>query len=143
MADAPGAAAAVVLVVEDNPLLCELAVCLVAEAGFAVLEAGNADEAIAVLAARRDIALLVTDIEMPGSMDGLKLAHLARMRWPSIGLLVVSGRPRPPAGELPTNSSFLAKPYPGATMIAELRALVGTPPDSRSAGDRAPAAMVT
>jgi CheY-like chemotaxis protein len=80
----------VVLVVEDEPLLRMMAVEVVEEVGFVALEAGNADEAVALLESRSDIALLFTDINMPGSMDGLKLAHAVRGRWPPIKILLVS-----------------------------------------------------
>jgi two-component system, response regulator PdtaR len=68
------------LIVEGDPLLRMLAVEVVEEAGFVVLEAGNADEAVALLESHPDISLLFTDIDMPGSMDGLKLAHAVRDR---------------------------------------------------------------
>ena len=104
-----------------------LAVGVVEEAGFAALEAGNVDEAVALLELRLDISVLFTDIDMPGSMDGLKLAHAVRERWPPIKILIVSGkmclRPR----ELPSNSCFVGKPYQTDTMVAELRSLVGSP----------------
>ena len=82
----------VVLVVEDDPLLRMLAVEVVEEAGFIAIEARDADEAVILLESRTDIALLFTDINMPGSMDGLKLAHAVRDRWPPIKILVVSGK---------------------------------------------------
>ncbi len=91
----PGTSPSVVLIVEDDPFVRMFAVVVVEEAGFVALEAANADEAVAILEARSDISLLFTDIDMPGSMDGLKLAHAVKDRWPKI--LVVSGlaRPRP------------------------------------------------
>lgn len=82
------------LVVEDEPLLRMLAIEVVEEAGFVAIEARDADEAVALLESRSDIALLFTDINMPGSMDGLKLAHAVRGRWPPIKILLVSGRVR-------------------------------------------------
>ena len=82
----------VVLVVEDEPLLRMLAVEVVEEAGFIAIEARDADEAVVLLESRSDITLLFTDINMPGSMDGLKLAHAVRNRWPPIKILVVSGK---------------------------------------------------
>jgi two-component system, response regulator PdtaR len=115
----------VVLVVEDEPLLRELAAELVEEAGFAALEAGNAGEALALLDSRPDIALLFTDINMPGAMDGLKLARAVRDRWPAIGILVVSGQIRLRRSDLPSGSCFIAKPYRAEAVIAELHALAG------------------
>ena len=79
-----------ILIVEDDQLLKWLTVNIVEAAGFTALQADNADEAVAILEARSDIALLLTDINMPGSMDGLKLAHAVRNRWPPIKIIVVS-----------------------------------------------------
>lgn len=115
-----------VLIVEDDPLLRFLTVNIVEDAGFVVVEAANADEAVAILETRSDIALLLTDINMSGSMDGLKLAHAVRKRWPPIKIVVVSGQTRPADCNLPTDSRFFAKPYHGATMISEIRSLIGS-----------------
>ncbi len=82
----------VVLVVEDETLIRIAAVEAVEEAGFEVIEAQNADEAIAILEQRTDIHLVFTDIQMPGSMDGLKLAHCVRDRWPPVKIIATSGR---------------------------------------------------
>ena len=117
-------APAVVLIVEDELLLRELAVEFVEEAGFVALEAGDADEAVALLEARSDIAVLFTDINMPGSMDGLKLAHKVRDRWPPIKILVSSGQLRLGPSDLPSNGIFLGKPYCGEAVIAQLHLLV-------------------
>jgi chemotaxis response regulator CheB len=117
-------ALAVVLVVEDELLLRELAVEFVEQAGFVALEAGDADEAVALLEARSDITVLFTDISMPGSMDGLKLAHTVRDRWPPIKILVVSGRLPPGPSDLPSNGIFLGKPYCGEAVIAGLHLLI-------------------
>ena len=67
------------------------AVLIVEEAGYEAVEASNADEAIRILEADPTIRLVFTDIDMPGSMDGLKLAHYVRGRWPPIKLIVASG----------------------------------------------------
>src|SRR3981189_3210682 len=83
---------AVVLVVEDEMLLRLRAVDMVEDAGFTSVEAVDADEAVAILESRSDIALLFTDIQMPGSMDGLKLAHAVYKRWPPIKIILVSGQ---------------------------------------------------
>ena len=115
-----------VLIVEDNPLLRILTVNIVEDAGFVALEADNADEAVAILEARSDIALLLTDINMPGSMDGLKLAHAVRNRWPPIKIVVASGQTRPADCDLPVDSRFFAKPYHGVTMISEIRSLISS-----------------
>ena len=117
----------VVLIVEDEPLLRMLAVEVVEEAGFIAIEARDADEAVALLESRADISLLFTDIDMPGSMDGLKLAYAVRDRWPPIKILVVSGKQRLQLTELPSNSCFLGKPYQMAALVEELSSLVGSP----------------
>jgi CheY-like chemotaxis protein len=117
----------VVLVVEDDFLLRTLAVEVVEEAGFVAIEARDADEAVALLESRADISLLFTDIDMPGSMDGLKLAHAVRDRWPPIKILVVSGKQRLQPSELPSNSCFVGKPYQMAALVEELRSLIGSP----------------
>ena len=117
----------VVLIVEDEPVLRMLAVEVVEEAGFIAIEARDADEAVILLESRTDIAMLFTDINMPGSMDGLKLAHAVRDRWPPIKILVVSGKQRLQPSELPSNSCFLGKPYQVTALVEELRSLVGSP----------------
>jgi two-component system, response regulator PdtaR len=116
----------VILVVEDEPLLRMLAVEVVEEAGFIAIEARDADEAVMLLESRSDIALLFTDINMPGSMDGLKLAHAVRNRWPPIKILVVSGEQQLQSSDLPSNSSFVGKPYQSSSLVQELRSLVGS-----------------
>jgi two-component system, response regulator PdtaR len=115
---------AVVLIVEDDPLQRQLTVEVVEDAGFVALEAADAGEAVALLETRYDIAVLFTDINMPGSMDGLKLAHAVRDRWPPIKIIVASGHVRLQVSDLPLNSAFLRKPYRGAAMVAQLRSLV-------------------
>lgn len=100
-----------VLIVEDEFLLRMDAASFIEDAGFAVYEASNADEAIRVLETNDNIRLVFTDISMPGSIDGLKLAHYVRGRWPPIKLIVTSGHFSPSNEELPTGTSFIAKPY--------------------------------
>jgi CheY-like chemotaxis protein len=113
-----------VLVVEDEPILRLHALDIVEEAGFTAIEAKNADEAIAILESRSDIALLYTDINMPGSMDGLKLAHAVRDRWPPIKIVVVSGHVQVDENQLPSDSRFFGKPFEAQKMISELRELI-------------------
>ena len=86
------------------------AVDMVEDAGYTPIEALDADEAVAILESRSDIALMCTDIQMPGSMDGLGLAHAVHARWPSIKIIVVSGQLSPPRGDLPPCSRFFGKP---------------------------------
>lgn len=115
-----------VLIVEDEMLLRMRAVDIVEDAGFRSVEAVNADEAISILESRSDISLLFTDIQMPGSMDGLKLAHAVHDRWPSVKIILVSGQVKPTDAERPANSRFFGKPLGVEQMIAELQAMVGT-----------------
>ena len=103
--------ASVVLVVEDEPLISMWVEESLREAGYTVLCANNADAAIRILEIRTDIHLVFTDIDMPGSMDGLKLAAFVRGRWPPMRIVVASGKHRPRPGELPAGAVFLPKPY--------------------------------
>jgi CheY-like chemotaxis protein len=116
---------AVVLVVEDEMLLRMRAVDMVEDAGFTSVEAVDADEAVAILESRSDIALLFTDIQMPGSMDGLKLAHAVRQRWPPIKIILVSGQLKLANADIPADSRFFGKPLEAEEMIAEMRRLIG------------------
>ena len=113
-----------VLIVEDEVLVRLTAVFLLEEAGFGTLEAGSADEAIALLEARKDIQVVFTDINMPGSMDGLRLAHAIRNRWPPVQLVLTSGRLRIRDEDLPERGIFLGKPYAGAELVHAVRSLV-------------------
>jgi DNA-binding NtrC family response regulator len=115
---------AVVLVVEDEMLLRIRAVDMVEDAGFTPLEAVDADEAVAILESRSDIALLFTDIQMPGSMDGLKLAHAVHQRWPPIKIILVSGQLKLANADIPADSRFFGKPLEAEEMIAEMRNLI-------------------
>jgi two-component sensor histidine kinase/DNA-binding response OmpR family regulator len=114
-----------VLVVEDEMVLRMRAADIVEDAGFHPIEAVNADEAISILESRSDISLLFTDIQMPGSMDGLKLAYAVHDRWPSIKIILVSGRVIPTDAEKPADSRFFGKPLGVEQMIGELQAMVG------------------
>jgi CheY-like chemotaxis protein len=114
----------VVLIVEDEFLIRIDARAAVEMAGFDVVEAGDADEAIAVLAARNDVRLIFTDVHMPGSMDGLKLAHFVRDRWPPVKIVATSGRVRLAESDLPEGVRFVPKPYSAAEITATLRELI-------------------
>ena len=111
----------VILVVEDEPLVRMFLADALDDAGYKVFEAVNADEAVTLLQARPDIQAVVTDIEMPGSMNGIGLARAIRERWPGIGLVVTSGRVRPGSDDLPADVAFLAKPYLLETVITVIR----------------------
>jgi CheY-like chemotaxis protein len=110
-----------VLIVEDEPLTRMGAVNIIEDAGFEVIEAASADEAIRVLECRSDIRVVFTDIHMPGSMDGLKLAHAVRNRWPPIKIIVTSGRELIAQQDLPVGGRFFAKPYNPIEIIDALR----------------------
>jgi two-component sensor histidine kinase/DNA-binding response OmpR family regulator len=114
-----------VLIVEDEMILRMRAIDIVEDAGFNPVEAVNADQAISILESRSDISLLFTDIQMPGSIDGLKLAHAVHDRWPSIKIILVSGQVKPSDPERPAGSRFFGKPLGVEQMIAELQAMVG------------------
>jgi CheY-like chemotaxis protein len=116
----PGAA---VLIVEDEPLIRMGAVSLIEDAGFEVYEAGSADAAIALLE-RHEISLIFTDVNMPGSMDGLKLAHYVRGRWPPVKIIVTSGHVNLTEESLPAGALFLPKPYDPAEITHNVRELL-------------------
>jgi len=111
----------VVLVVEDEPLLRFFAVDILKEAGFNTVEASNADEALRILEGRDDIVIVFTDINMPGSMDGLLLAAAVRDRWPPIRLIITSGLVRRDTFMLPDDAVFFTKPYEPSKLSATVR----------------------
>jgi CheY-like chemotaxis protein len=115
----------VVLVVEDEPLLQMMAADLVEEeADCEAIVVGDAEEAWQILENREDIRVVFADINLPGRMDGLKLAALIRRRWPPLGLILTSGMVRPGPGHLPERTQFFPKPYVLKDVAAALRALV-------------------
>jgi CheY-like chemotaxis protein len=114
-----------VLIVEDEPILRMQAADVVEEAGFVPVEAKDADEAIVILKSRSDIVLLFTDIHMPGSIDGLKLAHFVRDRWPPIKIIVVSGRVTLSKSDMPPGGRFFGKPFEASRMVSALRSMIG------------------
>ena len=113
----------VVLIVEDEFLIRMDAVDMIRAAGFEVVEAADADEAILILEDRLDITVVFTDIHMPGSMDGLKLAAAIRGRWPPIKIVATSGRAKVTGDDLPAGSRFLPKPYSAREIVGTLREL--------------------
>jgi CheY-like chemotaxis protein len=116
----PTDSAIYVLVVEDEFLSRLHAVNLVEDAGYIAVEASNADEAISILEARKDIRIVFTDIDMPGSMDGLKLAQAIRKRWPPIELIITSGHVDANEKEIPERGRFFPKPYRDQEIISAL-----------------------
>jgi CheY-like chemotaxis protein len=109
-----------VLVVEDDPLLLIDAMDLVEETGMIAYGARHADAAILMLERHPEIRVLFTDVQMPGSMDGLKLARAVRDRWPPVTIMVTSGMIKVTKDDMPENGMFFAKPYPPADIIAAL-----------------------
>jgi CheY-like chemotaxis protein len=113
-----------VLVVEDEPLIRLNAVSLLEKAGFDTVEAASAEKAIALLEARSDIRIVFTDINLPGGMDGLRLAHAIRRRWPPIELVLTSGHVQVRGEDMPERGHFLSKPYGGPELVETVRSLL-------------------
>src|SRR5579863_3720359 len=112
-----------VLIVEDELLVRLNAVRTIENAGFKVIEAANADEAIRILESRNDIRVVFTDINMPGSMDGLKLAQAVRGRWPPIKIIVTSGFGGSERAPMPEGAKFIPKPYNANQIFDALHSL--------------------
>lgn len=113
----------VALVAEDNPMVRMEAADVLGDAGFDVLEASTASSALAQLEQNPEVALLFTDVQMPGIFDGLALAHEARRRWPQISIIVVSGEVSPQPAQLPERARFLSKPYYASALARVIREL--------------------
>jgi CheY-like chemotaxis protein len=130
---------AVILVVEDESIIRMEAVQMLEDAGFAVMEASNADDAMAILEIRNDVRAVFTDISMPGTLDGMRLARAVRGRWPPIHLIVTSGLIFTNDGDLPTGGRFIRKPYYPTHVIATIRQLLSqsSPSDPREQTRRA------
>jgi CheY-like chemotaxis protein len=124
MADCSAARPVVVLIVEDDVLIRMNAADVIAADGFEVIEAATADHAITFLENRLDITIVFTDIQMPGSMDGLKLAAAIRRRWPPIMIVATSGLVNVTKKDLPEGGRFLTKPYSPEQIIRTLRELI-------------------
>lgn len=121
-----------VLVVEDETLIRMDAADMIRALGFDVMEAADADRAIGLLESVPDITVLFTDVQMPGSMDGLALASVARDRWPPISLLITSGQSGPPAGDMmPARAQFISKPYSALQLKDQLHSLARHAPQHR------------
>lgn len=112
-----------ILVVDDEPLIRLGLVFQATEWGYEVLKAGSADEAITQIQSNPDIKLVVSDVDMPGSMDGVKLVHFVQERWPPIGLIVVSGKLLVEDRPLPVGCKFLAKPFRDEVIREAIRKL--------------------
>jgi len=123
----------VVLLVEDEPLVRTLQVDILRDAGFWVLEAQDADEAFEILKRRRDVRAILTDVDMPGSLDGFEFARLVAQGWPEVGVLVISGKTSPSDGDLPPGATFVAKPVRPAALVEQIQAVMartGAEPES-------------
>jgi CheY-like chemotaxis protein len=114
----------VVLLAEDEALFRMMEVEVLREAGFWVLEAQDADEAFECLKKRDDIKVVLTDVAMPGSLDGFEFARLVAQGWPEVGVLVISGRRPPKDGELPPTAMFVPKPISPTALVEKVRSMV-------------------
>ena len=122
---APVKAKDLVLVVEDEALIRMSSADVIRDLGFEVIEAVDADHAISLLESVPGVTVVFTDIQMPGSMDGLLLAAVVRDRWPPIALLVTSGKMRPASSDMPTGARFISKPYSPFELKGQLQSLTG------------------
>lgn len=113
-----------ILVVEDETLIRLWAADVLEENGFSVLEAKDADAALRILEARPDVKLLFTDVQMPGSLNGMELAREVHARWPHILLVITSGRERPTRAEIPDDGRFVSKPYSREDLLGQVNDLL-------------------
>lgn len=117
-------AAPTILVVEDDALVRMHGIDILEEAGFAVLEAADADEALSILDALTAVDLLFSDVDMPGSMNGLDLARVVHERWPCVRLVLTSGHHRLDENHLPAEGKFIPKPWAQAALVQQIRELL-------------------
>jgi CheY-like chemotaxis protein len=113
--------------VDDDLLLRLDTVTFLNDEGFEAVEAGNADEAVEILKARIDIRIVFTDIQMPGSMDGIRLAHYVRKRWPPIEIIMTSGRTDVRKTDIPERGLFFPKPVAPVALISAMRKFIQDP----------------
>lgn len=121
----------VVLVVEDDVMVRMLACDILKDGGFDLLEAVNADEAQVLLEARPDIALMFTDVDMPGKINGVGLARLAALRTPGLPILITSGAAALDPADLPPHGRFVQKPYSPSVLLDLIGAMIGPAPEVR------------
>ena len=117
----PESKSPIVLVAEDEAMVREMSVCELQDAGYTVIEAADARQALAILENGAPVDVLFTDVNMPGEIDGVILARMVHSRWPGIGLIVTSGRADIPQAELPDDGRFIRKPY----RLSEISRMVG------------------
>ena len=110
-----------ILVVEDDTLVRMHGTDILEDAGYEVLEAANADEALAILNEQQDVHVLFSDVDMPGSMDGLDLARLVHKRWPHIHLLLTSGHHPVQSADLPDRGKFVRKPWSSEVLVERIQ----------------------
>ncbi len=124
MRETTGDETATILVVEDEALVRMIGADMIEDAGFHVLQAASADEAIEILEHATNVKLIFTDVDMPGSMDGIALATLVHKRWPDVRLLLTSGHRNVIEKDLPDDGRFVPKPYTSAGVIDEIKDLL-------------------
>ena len=119
----------IIIVAEDDFIMSEYLSGILAEKGYSVIAVANADDAIAMFEYRDDVRMLITDIDMPGPLNGLNLAATVRDRWPKIKIIITTGKQRPKIEEVPAGSLYLRKPYtPGSVMAAVLSSVLMSSP---------------
>lgn len=111
----------VVLLVDNEFFVRQTLVDILREAEFWVVEEQDADEAFELLRSRADVAAVLTDVNMPGSMNGFEFAYLVRQGWPRIGVLEIAGQANPSPSGLPSHTTFLRKPFRPTVLIKALR----------------------
>jgi two-component system, response regulator PdtaR len=119
--------APVLLVVDDEAMVRMNGVMMLEDAGYEVIDAASADEAIELLQNAPDVRLVFTDVDMPGSMNGVELATVIHERWPNIRLLLTSGHHRLANSTLPDHGRFISKPYSGETVVDQVGSLLRIP----------------
>ncbi|HEX2554613.1 MAG TPA: response regulator [Microvirga sp.] len=115
----------VILVVEGEALIRMTTADILSDEGYRVVEAANADQALAVLELRHDVRTLLTDAYLPGSLNGYALARIVDMRYPGVGVIVTSGTTQPRPGDLPTKARFISKLYGTPALLREVQEILG------------------
>lgn len=110
-----------ILLVEDEPFILMDVELQLQQDSHIVVSASNADKAIVVLR-NEAVDLVLSDIDMPGSMDGIGLAAAVRDRWPSVRIVLMSGKQRPTLDELPSETRFMSKPFNKSQLLQAVRA---------------------
>ena len=117
-----------IIIAEDDVLVRMVTADILTDAGYRVLEAGNAEEALRLLDVRPNVRVLLTDVNMPGNLDGYALARIVDMRWPGVGVIVISGRMQPRPGDLPARSRFHQKPVSASDLLEAVARLMPSAP---------------